>query len=134
MIAEFSTAALALQQDLPPLVHVNVEVSGSLETWQAFNINVLAKLLTMSTNVHHVFADDCRVLTTYSYREQKRFYPVRVQPDPTSANADPRECFPTDLARSFTNENFSRNELKLREDAYSRSFSHDVVEADALPT
>lgn len=117
------------QQGHPPLVHINVEVSASLENWQAFNINVLAKLLTMTTTVHQVFATDCRVLTTYSYRDLKRFFPVRIQPDATAPEADPRECFPTDLARAFNHHNFSRNELRLREDAYSRSFAPDLSAA-----
>ena len=119
------------QQNHPPLVHVNVEVSASLENWQALNINVLAKLLTMSVNVHQVFAEDCRVLTTYSYRDQKRFYPVRIQPVSTTVRADPRDCFPADLTRGFNEHNFSRNELRLREDAYSRSFAFDVPPTDA---
>ncbi len=116
-----------VQQQHPPLVHVNVEVTGSLETWQAFNINVLAKLLTMATNVKHVFDDDCRVLTTYSYRNQKRFYPVQVQPDLGSLPTEPVQCFPTNLARDLTNQSFSRNELTLREDAFSRSFAQDAT-------
>ena len=40
------------------------------------------------------------------------------------------ECFPADLARGFNHHNFSRNELKLREDAYSRSFAVDLSAAD----
>jgi hypothetical protein len=74
-----------------------------------------------------VFADDCRVLTTYSYRDQKRFYPVHVQPDPRSAGADLIECFPTNLANGLTNQTFSRNELRLREDAFSRSCAQDAT-------
>lgn len=114
-----------VQQDHPPLIHVNAEVTGSLETWQAFNINVLAKLLTMATNVRHVFGNNCCVLTTYSYRSQKRFYPVFVQPDVTSVRAEAAQSFPTNLAEGLTNQSFSRNELTLREDAFSRSIAQD---------
>lgn len=98
------------QQTHPPLVHVNVEVTGNLETWQAFNFNVLAKLLTMLTNVKHVFGHDCRVLATFSYRAQKRFYPVCVQPKLRCGRTEFGQCFPTDLAEGLTNQSFSRNE------------------------
>ncbi|MCA9216806.1 MAG: hypothetical protein KDB27_27240 [Planctomycetales bacterium] len=117
------------EQHHPPLVHVNVEVTGTRETWQAFNVTVLAKLLTMATNVKHVFGDDCRMLTTYSYRRQKRFYPVHVYPDSQAANAEPISSFPTNLTAGLTNEDFTRNELTLREDAFSQTCakvaSHD---------
>lgn len=108
-------------QDFPPLVHINVEVSGVMEDWTAFNDNVLSRLWTMVGTVHSVFENDCRVLTTYSYRTEKRFYPVRIEPDPTVAGADVRESFPADLDFGFTDRDFSRNDLKLREDAYTRS-------------
>lgn len=114
------------RQEHPPLVHVNVEVSGVLETWQAFNQNVMAKLMTMSSNVHHVFGDDCRVLCTYSYHDQKRFYPVHVRSRFIPVGGELIECYPADLAHGLSHQNFSRNELTLREDAYSRSFAHEA--------
>lgn len=110
-----------MKQIHPPLVHINVEVAGPMESWQAFNLNVLAKLWTMSTNVKRVFVNDCFVLTTYSYRHLKRFYPVHVQPDSGLAHFDPIMSFPINLAKSFTHQSYSRNELTLREDAFSRS-------------
>ncbi|MCA9192830.1 MAG: hypothetical protein KDB03_13735 [Planctomycetales bacterium] len=116
-----------MHQQYPPLVHVNVEVTGSLGSWQAFNINVLAKLLTMVTNVQQVFDDHCFVLTTYSYRTQKRFYPVHMQPKVISELNEPILCFPTNLAEGLTNQSFSKNELTLREDAFSRSFGQHLI-------
>lgn len=108
-------------QDHPPLVHINAEIAGSMDSWLAFNDNVLARLLTMIANVHAVFGDDCRVLTTYSYREEKRFYPVRVDPATAAGGGDPRDCFPGDVGAGFFEDTFSNNELRLREDAYTRS-------------
>jgi hypothetical protein len=92
-----------------------------METWQSFNDNVLAKLMTMTSNVHKVFESECRVLTSYSYHDQKRFFPVRIQSDPTIAGGEPRESFPSDIGWGLTGEDFSRNDLRLREDNYSRS-------------
>jgi hypothetical protein len=112
------------QQNHPSLVHVNVELTSTRESWQAFNVTVLAKLLTMVTNVRHIFGDDCCLLTTYSYRSQKRFYPVHVQPD--SLSPDLSEAFPINLASGLTNESFSRNELTLREDAFSRTYAQEA--------
>ncbi len=59
-----------------PIVHVNVEVSGRKETWEAFNEGVGSKLLTMYDTVRQVFGKDVHVLTTYSYLSEKCFYPV----------------------------------------------------------
>lgn len=109
------------QQSHPPLVYINVEVSGLMENWQAFDDNVLSHLQTMVQNVHAVFGHECRVLTSYSYRNQKRFYPARVIPDATAEGGDGRECYPSDIAAGFTEDDFGLNELHLREDAYTRS-------------
>ncbi len=109
-----------VRQDFPPLVHINLEIAGRSDRWHAFNDEVLARLLTLTQNVHSVFQSDCRVLTTYSYRHQKRFYPVRLQPDPTLAGCDARESYPVDLSRDLSQVTFSPNDLRLREAAYTR--------------
>ncbi|HND52397.1 MAG TPA: hypothetical protein PLV92_08370 [Pirellulaceae bacterium] len=108
-------------QSHPPLVHINVEVSGQLDTWRAADDLVFSRLATMTANVHEVFQADCRVVTTYSYREQKRFYPVLLGGDPTTTAGDPRECYPCDLALGLNDNTFTHNDLSIREDAYTRS-------------
>jgi hypothetical protein len=108
------------RQNHPPLVHINLQLAGRSDRWHAFNEDVLARLLTLTQNVHAVFQSDCRVLTTYSYRHEKRFYPVRLQPDPTRAEGDARECYPADLSLDLAEDTFSSNDLRLREGAYTR--------------
>jgi hypothetical protein len=109
------------RQPHPPLVHVNVELAGDVDSWEAFNRDVLAPLLTRVDNVHTVFGEDCRVLTTYSRTSEKCFYPVRInsdmEPQPHFAD-DARECFPVDVTRGLTNQNFHRQQLALREQVY----------------
>src|SRR5262249_25691929 len=65
----------------PPLIHVNVELAGDVDSWDAFNRDVLAQLVTRIDNVHTVFGENCRVLTTYSRETEKCFYPVRINSD-----------------------------------------------------
>lgn len=108
-------------QNFPPLVHVNIEVSGQMESWFSYNDAVLSHLRTMVNNVHSVFGYECRIFTSYSYRQQKRFYPVRLAADPTIEDNDERECYPADVGAGFTEDDFGLNELRLREDAYTRS-------------
>jgi hypothetical protein len=109
------------RQPHPPLVHVNVELAGDVDSWEAFNRDVLAPLLTRVDNVHEVFGDDCRVLVTYSRSSEKCFYPVRINSDmdpQVHFEDDPRECFPADVTRGLTNQNFHRQQLALREQVY----------------
>ena len=108
------------KQEHPPLVHINLELAGRCDRWQAFNDDVLARLWTLLQNARSVFQSDCRLLTTYSYRHEKRFYPVRLQSDPTTSQGDLRDCYPVDLSLDLINENFAPNRLRLREDAYTR--------------
>jgi hypothetical protein len=105
-------------QSQPPLVHINVEVSGELTNWDAFNDQALSKLKTMLMPVYGVFGDDARVLTTYSYKDEKKFYPVKVQSAEEGDTEDPRESYAPDVTRQLTDQNFTRAELERRENAY----------------
>lgn len=114
-------------QPFPPIVHVNVEVAGELGSWEAFNRNVLAPLMTRLDNVHSVFGDDCRVLTTYSRSDEKCFYPVRINQDVhVTGIEDARESYPFDITRGLNIGTFTRQELAVREHLYKQMM---VVEA-----
>jgi hypothetical protein len=106
-------------QEHPPLVHINVEVPGKMDSWQSLNSLVLANLSGMIDNTHSVFGQDCRILTTYSYTGEKRFYPIRITGDPTIKPTDARESYPCDIAAGLNETNFSANMLQLREEAYT---------------
>lgn len=105
------------KQDHKPLVHINIEVNGEMMSWNDFNDNVGSRILTMRRNVDHVFGNDVAILTTYSYRDQKRFYPVKISKD------DPRMVYPADVISEINSSlKFSNISLKAQEAIYKASF------------
>jgi hypothetical protein len=117
-------------QPHPPLVHVNHEIAGEINDWDAFNRDVLAPLQTRIDNVRTVFGDDCRILVTYSRAQEKCFYPVRTNPDDRPGGRiddDPRLSYPADVTRGLTDDSFDRERLALREQVYRQMM---VLEAE----
>lgn len=110
------------EQPHPPLVHINVEVAGEIDSWDTFNDQVLSKIATMTQAIHDVFADDVRIMTTYSYKSQKKFYPVSTEPAlPEAADAtDSTTSFPINVAENLGAANLTSTELTVRERTYSR--------------
>ncbi|MCR1795472.1 MULTISPECIES: hypothetical protein [unclassified Leptospira] len=98
----------------PTIVHLNVEVSGELRSWEDFNENVSSKVNTMVRNLEVVFQDqEVVILTTYSYLDQKRFYPIHTK-------SDPRISYPTDVILELNSEDkFSGIGLKTKEAFYA---------------
>jgi hypothetical protein len=103
-------------QPHPPLVHVNHEIAGEINSWDAFNRDVLSVLQTRVDNVLTVFGDDCRILATYSRSDGKCFYPVRIED--VTHSSDPRLSYPVDVTRGLGDESFDREHLTLREQVY----------------
>jgi hypothetical protein len=98
------------------LIHINVEINGELIQWHDFNDNVGSRIKTMLRNVDIIFGDEVGILTTYSYRDQKRFYPVKIEPD------DPRMVFPADVISEINSSlKFSNISLKAQEALYKES-------------
>ncbi|TGK02510.1 hypothetical protein EHO58_17900 [Leptospira selangorensis] len=98
----------------PAIVHLNVEVSGELRTWEDFNENVSSRVNTMVRNLEAVFQNqEVVILTTYSYLDQKRFYPIHTK-------LDPRISYPTDVISDINGEDkFSGIGLKTKEAFYA---------------
>lgn len=98
----------------PILVHLNVEISGELSSWEDINENIASKTNTLLRNLEEVFHDvETVVLTTYSYRDQKRFYPIHTK-------KDKRITYPVDLMNGINSETlFSSMVLKSREALYA---------------
>lgn len=98
----------------PILIHLNVEISGELSAWEDINENIASKINTLLRNLEVVFQDvETIVLTTYSYRDQKRFYPIHTKDDP-------RITYPVDIFEGINSETlFSSMGLKSREAIYS---------------
>ncbi|NPV05837.1 MAG: hypothetical protein HPY67_14020 [Syntrophaceae bacterium] len=100
-----------------PLLHINIVLSGELMRWDDFNDNIGSRILTMMRNVDHVFGRDVSILTSYSYRDQMRFYPVKV------SRNDPRLTFMADVTSGINNSmQFSNMALKAQEAIYVAKF------------
>jgi hypothetical protein len=104
------------KQDHSLLVHINIEVNGEMMSWDDFNDNVGSRILTMRRNVDYVFGMDGAILTSYSYRDQKRFYPVIISKN------DPRLVFCADVISEInSSQKFSNISLKAQEMLYKAS-------------
>jgi hypothetical protein len=105
-------------QDHKLLVHINVEVNGQMMQWEDFNVNVGARILTMLRNVSEVFGDDVAILTSYSYRSEKRFYPVKI------SREDQRLVYPVDVIAPINSiAKFSNLLLQAEEALYRMRFA-----------
>ncbi|EJO69965.1 MULTISPECIES: hypothetical protein [Leptospira] len=98
----------------PILIHLNIEISGELSAWEDINENISSKMNTLLRNLEQVFQNvETVVLTTYSYRDQKRFYPIHTK-------RDNRITYPVDILSGINSEIlFSSMSLKSREALYS---------------
>ncbi len=107
-------------RSLPLLVHINVELVSAIDSWLALDAKILSDLRSRVRIVREVFGDDVHVLTTYSYRSQKLFYPVRVDEFGTSRDSRGVRTFTTvDLARELNERNFSPTKFKAAEEVYA---------------
>lgn len=96
-----------------PVIHINIEISGEQMSWEDFNENVTAKLHTMHRHIDDVFSSEINILTTYSYRHRKRFYPIKTLDDP-------RINYPVNLLDGLNSDlSFSNMSLKSREAIYT---------------
>lgn len=98
----------------PIIVHLNVEVSGELRSWNDFNENISSRVNTMIRNLDAVFQNqEVVILTSYSYLDQKRFYPIHTK-------SDSRISYPTDVLADINGEDkFSDIGLKTKEAFYA---------------
>jgi hypothetical protein len=109
------------KQDHKLLVHINIEVNGEMMVWDDFNDNVGSQILTMRRNVDFVFGMDVAILTSYSYRDQKRFYPVILSKN------DPRiVCCADVISEINSSQKFSNISLKAQEMHYNASCIGDM--------
>jgi hypothetical protein len=104
------------RQDHKLLVHINIEVNGEMMSWDDFNVNVGSRILTMRRNVDYVFGADMAMLTSYSYRDQKRFYPVKI------SKTDLRVVYNADVISEINSaQKFSNISLRTQEMFYKAS-------------
>ncbi len=94
------------------IIHLNIEVSGEQISWEDFNENISSKLHTMLRPISEIFDQDINILTTYSYRDQKRFYPINTIQDNRNIN-------PVNIIDGINSSlHFSNMGLKSRESLY----------------
>ncbi|MCP5501642.1 MAG: hypothetical protein H7A25_17195 [Leptospiraceae bacterium] len=65
-----------IKPDYSKIIHLNIEISGELTSWDDFNENISSRMHTMLRLIDSIFGEDINILTTYSYRKEKRFYPI----------------------------------------------------------
>jgi hypothetical protein len=94
------------------IIHLNIEVSGEQISWEDFNENISSKLHTMLRPISEIFEENINILTTYSYRDQKRFYPINTIQDNRIIN-------PVNIIDGINSTlHFSNMSLKSRESLY----------------
>jgi hypothetical protein len=95
------------------IIHLNIEISGELVNWEDVNETISSRMHTMTRHIDEVFGDNAVILTTYSYRDQKRFYPIVTR-------KDPRIIYPVNLLKDINSTvHFSNMALKSREALYA---------------
>ena len=95
------------------IIHLNIEISGEQITWDDFNENISSRMHTMLRHIDDVFGDKVTILTTYSYRDKKRFYPI------VTVN-DSRISYSVNLLEGINSSmRFSNMALKSREALYA---------------
>lgn len=100
-------------QDFSMIIHLNVEISGELVNWEDVNESISSRMHTMTRHIDEVFGDNAVILTTYSYRDQKRFYPIVTK-------KDLRIIYPVNLLEGINSSiRFSNMALKSREALYA---------------
>ena len=81
-----------------PMVHINIELTDKIGSWDSYRLNVLAKLRRMKDNMNKIFGKNVHVLCTYSYKNEKKFYPIIAN------SRDQRECAEQNVIAPFTSE------------------------------
>jgi len=109
------------KQNHPPIVHINVEVADVPTSWNSLNDQVLAKIATMELAIGEVFGDDVYLLTTYSLKELKRFYPIDLHLD-ADVSQDPYH-FPTNIIGRMLPSATNDVELLVRQRKYTQEMT-----------
>ncbi|TSC79928.1 MAG: hypothetical protein G01um101425_405 [Candidatus Peregrinibacteria bacterium Gr01-1014_25] len=105
-----------------PMVHINIELTDEPGSWDSFNRNVLSKLMRMKGNVNEIFGKGVSILCTYSYRDEKQFYPVRIDA------RDVRECVHASVTDGFSSEsNFTANDMNVAQSLYTQTMRKELA-------
>jgi hypothetical protein len=114
---------LHLQDKLPPLVHINIEVDEPIDTWEHY-LEVRSRMRAKLGIVKQVVGNDVRILTTYSYRQHvkgvqtKQFFPLSANPRNPRIVIRPKEDLGNGVESRAT---FDDSALRRRERAYTET-------------
>lgn len=100
-----------------PMVHINIELTDKIGSWISYNWNVVAEMRRMKKNVYQVFGKNVRFLCTYSYINEKKFYPVTAAPE---KKPDPNECMDMSVTHGFSETTYSPENISHAEFDYTR--------------
>lgn len=100
-----------------PMVHINIELTDKIGSWDSYRLNVIAEMRRMKTNVYRVFGKNVRFLCTYSYRNEKKFYPVTAAPE---RSPDANECMDISIVQGFNEKTYSPDNISHAEFDYTR--------------
>ena len=95
-----------------PLAHINIEVPGAVNSCEEFR-QVESTAMTMKEILSEVFEDEVHLLTTYSHKNQMRFYPIRLH------ESDTRECLGAGITDSMRQQDFHEHGLNVKETQYT---------------
>lgn len=105
-----------------PMVHINIELTDKISSWDSYKMNVMAKLMRMKDNAEKIFGDKVHIMCTYSYKDEKQFYPVRA------SQSDPREAVQLDMTDAFASDKqFNPVNFSHREFDYTREMLRAVA-------
>ncbi len=117
-----------LTEQLPPLVHINIELTGPIDNWIEYR-RVMARIRTKVGIVNKEFGTNVRMLTTYSYHQgasigdtgvsrTKQYFPINPDPENRTIVVTAEQ----NMGINMQNErSFSAKELRVREQQYTTS-------------
>lgn len=116
---------LGLKDKLPPVVHINIERTEPIDSWEDY-MEVVSRMQTKTAIVEKVFGENVRMFTTYSYNQivptskegvcrTKQFMPLNANPANRKILIDANE----DIGHGISKENFDSATLRKREKDYT---------------
>lgn len=127
-VLTYNLEAMHLTEQLPPLVHINIELTGPIDNWIEYR-RVMARIRTKVGIVNKEFGTNVRMLTTYSYHQgasigdtgvsrTKQYFPINPDPENRTIVVTAEQ----NMGINMQNErSFSAKELRVREQQYTTS-------------
>lgn len=116
---------LGLKDTLPPIVHINIELTKPINSWEEY-LDVVSRMRTKVAIIEKVFGENVRMFTTYSYNQivpvtddgvcrTKQFMPLNAIHGNKRILVDEKE----DIGDGMTKDTFDKQLLRERERTYT---------------